>query len=117
MGPWWWVLIGLAGWLGLSLAVGLWLGPVLRRSSQTREALDAQIGEKPAGREGPPPDGHPPQDGPSPQEGHPPEDGPMRLEICERGRRGTFGGVLRRAACLSAGLVPATVRAATLVVV
>jgi hypothetical protein len=42
MGAWWWVLIGLAAWLGASLAVGLWLGPFFRHCSQTRKALDAQ---------------------------------------------------------------------------
>ena len=69
MSAWWWVLIGLAAWFGVALAVGLILGPVLRRSSQAREALDAQLGrmgETPDGREGPPQGGQPrpPQDGP-----------------------------------------------------
>ena len=36
----WWIPIGLAGWFALSVAVGLWLGPVLRGCSQAREALD-----------------------------------------------------------------------------
>jgi len=69
MSAWWWVLIGLAAWFGVALAVGLLLGPVLRRSSAAREALDAQLGQMgqtPDGREGPPQDGQPrpPQDGP-----------------------------------------------------
>jgi hypothetical protein len=57
MNAWWWVLIGLVAWFGVSLAVGLWLGQVFRRSSQAREALDAQAGETPARREEPPDDG------------------------------------------------------------
>jgi hypothetical protein len=51
------VPIGLAAWSGASLAVGLWLGPVLRRASQAREALDAQTGETLAGHQEPPKDG------------------------------------------------------------
>jgi hypothetical protein len=57
MNAWWWVPIGLAAWSGASLAVGLWLGPVLRRASQAREALDAQTGETLAGHQEPPKDG------------------------------------------------------------
>ena len=54
MNAWWWVPIGLAAWFGVALAVGLLLGPVLRHSSRTREALDAQMGETPSGRDEPP---------------------------------------------------------------
>jgi hypothetical protein len=42
MDAWWWVLIGLAAWLAVSLAVGLGLGPMFRHCSQIRKALDAQ---------------------------------------------------------------------------
>ena len=102
MSPWWWVLIGFAAWFIVSLAVGRWLGPALRRSSQAREAIEAQMGETPPRREGPPEDEQPPQngqqpqDGQPPQDGHPPQDGPTdRLETSERGHQGTFGGVPR----------------------
>lgn len=54
----WWVPIGLVVWLGISLAVGLLLGPILNRSAQARETLDAR--ER--------------RDRQEPQE--PPEDGP-----------------------------------------
>ena len=37
---WWWVPIGLAAWLLASVVIALCVGPVLRRSSQVREALD-----------------------------------------------------------------------------
>jgi len=40
MNAWWWVPIGLVAWSGVSLSVGLWLGPVLRYCSQAQEALD-----------------------------------------------------------------------------
>jgi hypothetical protein len=40
MGAWWWIPIGLAAWFALSVAAGLWLGPVLRGCSQARETLD-----------------------------------------------------------------------------
>jgi hypothetical protein len=46
---WWWVPIGLAAWLGVSLVVGLWLGPAFKRSSQAREALDPHTEEPPVG--------------------------------------------------------------------
>jgi hypothetical protein len=45
MDPWWWVPIGLAAWFLVALAIALCLGPVFRRSSQPREALDQQLGE------------------------------------------------------------------------
>jgi hypothetical protein len=57
MSAWWWVSIGLAAWFGVSLAVGLLLGRVFRRSSQAREALDAQERETLAERQEPPQDG------------------------------------------------------------
>jgi len=41
MNAWWWAAIGLA-WLGVSPAVGLWLGPILGHCSRAREALEAQ---------------------------------------------------------------------------
>ena len=43
MNAWWWVPIGLAAWLLVSLAVGLCLGPILRRSAEAREALERQF--------------------------------------------------------------------------
>jgi hypothetical protein len=46
MDAWWWVLTGLVAWLGVSLAVGLWLGPVFRHCSQIRKAMDAQARSK-----------------------------------------------------------------------
>jgi hypothetical protein len=62
MNPWWWVPIGLVAWFALAVAVGLLLGPVLRRSSQARdaldrqasEAMDRQAGQQPAKRTAPP---------------------------------------------------------------
>jgi hypothetical protein len=57
MNAWWWVPIGLIAWCGVSPAVGLWLGPILRRCSQARDALDARESGTPAGREKPPQDG------------------------------------------------------------
>jgi hypothetical protein len=57
MNAWWWVPIGLVAWSGVSLAVGLWLGPVLRRASQAREALDTLMRETLAGHQEPPQDG------------------------------------------------------------
>jgi hypothetical protein len=53
MNAWWWVPIGLAAWSVVSLAVGVWLGPVLRRSARTRDVLDAQMGQSPAEPEKP----------------------------------------------------------------
>ena len=47
MDPWWWVPIGLAAWFLVALAIALCIGPVLRRSSQAREALDQQLRETP----------------------------------------------------------------------
>jgi len=65
MSAWWWVPIGLAAWFGVALAVGLVLGRVLRRSSQAREALDAQMrGTRAGDEESPPQNGKPTQDGP-----------------------------------------------------
>ena len=43
MNWWWWIPIGLAGWLLAGLAVGLCLGPVLRRSAEAGEALRHQL--------------------------------------------------------------------------
>ena len=57
MNAWWWVAIGLIAWFGVSLAVGLLLGRVFRRSSQVREALDAQERETLAERQEPPQEG------------------------------------------------------------
>lgn len=48
MNAWWWVPIGLVAWFAVSVALGLWLGPVLRHCSQAREALETRAGEMPA---------------------------------------------------------------------
>jgi hypothetical protein len=45
MDAWWWIPIGVAAWFALSVAVGLWLGPVLRGCSQARGALDQHTAE------------------------------------------------------------------------
>jgi hypothetical protein len=42
---WWWVPIGLAIWLLVGLAAGLCIGPVLRRSTEAQEALEARLAE------------------------------------------------------------------------
>ena len=47
MDPWWWVPIGLAAWFLVALAIALFIGPVLRRSSQAREALEQHLRESP----------------------------------------------------------------------
>jgi hypothetical protein len=57
MSAWWWVTIGLVVWCGLALATGLLLSPFFRRSSQTREALDAQVAGTLTGRHQPPGNG------------------------------------------------------------
>jgi len=57
MNAWWWVPVGLAAWLGVSLTVALLLAPVLKRSTQAREALDAREGETLAEPQEPPEDG------------------------------------------------------------
>ena len=41
MNAWWWVPIGLVAWFGVSLAAGMWLGPVLRYCSRAAEAQGA----------------------------------------------------------------------------
>ena len=48
MNPWGWVPVGLIAWFAAAVALGLWLGPVLRRWSQAVEALDPYR-EMPAG--------------------------------------------------------------------
>jgi hypothetical protein len=52
---WWWVPIGLAAWFLVSLAAGLCVGPILRRSAEARDAIERQFAK---------PDVHhqPPQD-------------------------------------------------------
>jgi hypothetical protein len=40
---WWWIPIGLAAWLAVSVAVALRLGPALRRCSQARKTLDRRV--------------------------------------------------------------------------
>jgi len=42
MNTWWWVPIGLAGWFGVSLAVGRLLASIVRRCSTAREVLDGR---------------------------------------------------------------------------
>jgi hypothetical protein len=53
----WWVPVGLVAWLGISLAVGLLLGPILNRSAQARETLDARGGTERHEPQEPPEDG------------------------------------------------------------
>ena len=57
MSAWWWVLPGLAAWLGISLAVGLFLGRVFRHAAQARDEQDAQAQQRLAERQDPPQDG------------------------------------------------------------
>jgi hypothetical protein len=57
MSAWWWVPVGLAAWLGVSLAVGLFLGRFFRHAAQARDAQDAQAQKKLAERQKPPQDG------------------------------------------------------------
>ena len=45
MNSWWWVPIGLAAWFLVAIAVGLCVGPVLRRSREAWEALAHQLAE------------------------------------------------------------------------
>ena len=42
---WWWVPIGLVAWFLIALALGLFLGPLLRRCGAAREALEGQLPE------------------------------------------------------------------------
>jgi hypothetical protein len=53
----WWVPIGFVAWLGISLAVGLLLGPILNRSAQARETLDTRGGRERQEPQEPPEDG------------------------------------------------------------
>jgi len=57
MSAWWWVPVGLAAWLGVSLAVGLFLGRFFRHAAQARDAQDAQAQKRRAERQEPPNDG------------------------------------------------------------
>jgi hypothetical protein len=56
MNPWWWVPIGLVAWFLVALAIALFVGPLLKRSSQAREALERQSGEMPDEPHEPSPD-------------------------------------------------------------
>jgi len=56
MDVWWWVLIGLAAWFLVALGISLFIGPVLRRSSQAWQAIDQQLGEIPGKPNEPPSD-------------------------------------------------------------
>jgi len=47
MDLWWWVLIGLAAWFVVALGIAVFIGPVLRGSSQAREVIDQQLGDVP----------------------------------------------------------------------
>lgn len=40
MDIWGWVLAGLTAWFAVAVVLGLWLGPVLGRWSQARDAVD-----------------------------------------------------------------------------
>ena len=55
----WWIPIGLVAWFALSVGVGLWLGPVLKGCSQTREALARHMAEIVAVPQEPPQDWRP----------------------------------------------------------
>ena len=57
MSAWWWVPIGLAAWLSVSLAVGLLLARFFRHAARARDALDALAEERLAKRQEPPQDG------------------------------------------------------------
>jgi hypothetical protein len=50
MDAWWWVPVALAAWFVVALALGFWLGPVLRRWSQARDVAEPRS-QMPAGRE------------------------------------------------------------------
>ncbi len=53
MDPWWWVPIGLAAWFLVAILVAPCAGAVLKRCSQTREAIDQHLSEIPHGPEQP----------------------------------------------------------------
>ena len=57
MDPWWWVPIGLAAWSLVAVVMGLCIGSVLKRSSETRESLDQQSRETSGGHVTPGPVG------------------------------------------------------------
>jgi len=90
---WWWVPVGLAAWLGVSLGVGLLVGRFLRNAAQARDAQDAQAQKKLAERQ------EPPQDGPR-----------VALWGSKRDGAGASGRVLRGAG-LPVGPIPAAARA------
>jgi hypothetical protein len=92
MSAWWWVLIGLAAWLGISLVVGLLLARFFRHAAQARDALDTLAEERLSER------GEPPQEGPR-----------VALRASKRGYQ-VPGGALPGAR-LPIGLVPAAARA------
>ena len=96
MSAWWWVPIGLAAWLGVSLAVGLLLARFFRNAARARDAMDALAEEKLAERQ------EPPQDGPH-----------VALRASKHGALSHLSRVLPGAR-LPVGLVPAPVRAAAL---
>jgi len=93
MSAWWWVLIGLAAWFSVSLAVWLLLARFFRHAAQARDALDAQAGKRLAERQ------EPPQDGPRVALWHP----------RHRGAKAPFPRTARRQEPV--GLVPAAARA------
>jgi hypothetical protein len=47
----WWMPIGLAAWFGVAVVAALCIGPVLRRSSEARRALDQQLRDLSGGPE------------------------------------------------------------------
>ena len=46
MSAWWWVPIGLAAWLSVSLAVALLLARFFRNAARARDAMDARAEER-----------------------------------------------------------------------
>ena len=93
MSAWWWVPIGLAAWLSVSLAVGPSRARFFRHAAQARDALDALAEERPAERQ------EPPQDGP-------------RVALWAPKARGAeaLSRALPRGTGLPVGLVPAEAR-------
>jgi hypothetical protein len=48
---WWWVAIGLGAWFLVSVAVALFVGPVLRRCREAAEAIGRRLAKSDDHRE------------------------------------------------------------------